>query len=91
MATLDQAQNLWTSITTWLDGKKTVLCGLGFMLSLLIVGFCLWIKLVTMDQAVQLVILFGGIFGGGGTIFQRQATAKLQNQINQQNQQGDGK
>lgn len=89
MATIDQVQNLWTSVTTWLDGKKTILCGLGFMLSLLIVAFCFWLKLITVDQAVQLLVVFGGLFGGGGTIFQRQATAKLQNQINQQ--QGDGK
>jgi hypothetical protein len=60
------------------------------MLSLFVIAFCLYVKLITMEQAIQLVILFGGIFGGGGTIFQRQATAKIQNQIGQQSQ-CDGK
>jgi hypothetical protein len=90
MATIDQVQSLWISITTWLEGKKTVLCGVGFMLSLVATATCYWLKLVTLEQAVQLLVLFSGVFGGGSTIFQRQATAKLQRQIDQ-SRQGDGK
>ena len=74
---IEQAQTFWDSITLWLDGKKTFLCGLALGLSLIGVAACWWFKLIQQEQAVQLITFFVGVFGGGGIVFQRQATAKV--------------
>jgi hypothetical protein len=67
-------------LLTWLDGKKTYLCALGFVASMLGTAICWKLELVTYEQAVQLLVSFGGIFGGGGLAALRSGIKKNENQ-----------
>jgi hypothetical protein len=50
----------------WLEGKKTYLCALGMIFGMIAVAFCLYVKLLTMEQAVTVLAFLATTFGAGG-------------------------